>query len=158
MKREVELRTPYNYDVDAVSEATGLLFLDESLADQSQAEDADINTIVKRFGLTGQLPTDVRVPTYGDFESVHDYHSAQNLLLEAQDAFMEMPAHVRARFDNDPGKFMDFVHDSKNSEEAVKLGIALPQAAELAATAPSAVVASSAAQPAAGPAVEPAKA
>nr|QJA43248.1 MAG: internal scaffolding protein [Microvirus sp.] len=149
MIRDVELRTPFNYDVDAVSEATGLMCLDESLAVQSEAEEADINTLVKRFGLTGQMPTAVRVPEYGDFDSVSNYHEAMSVIADANSAFMEFPADVRARFDNDPGKFVDFVSDERNTNEAIDLGIALPRAAELASAAPPAADARSAAAPAA---------
>lgn len=147
--RVVDLRTPWNYDVDAVSEATGLLCLDESLADQSQIEECDINTIVRRFGLTGQLPASPRMPSFGDFEGVNDYQSALNMLMEADDAFMEFPAEIRKRFDNDPQQFMAFVHDEANYKEALELGLVLPRAAELASAAPSAADASSAAASAA---------
>ena len=51
------VRSPYNYDMSAVSDETGLCCEDESLAIQSAKEDADINTIVRRFGLTGELPS-----------------------------------------------------------------------------------------------------
>jgi len=97
---------------------------------QSSKDEADINTIVKRFGLTGQLPQNVRVPLNADFDGVFDFQTAMNTINDAQRAFMAMPAEVRKRFGNDPGEFVDFVSDPKNQEEAVKLGIALPVVVE----------------------------
>jgi len=88
---KVFVRSPYNYDVAAASRESGLECLDESLAVQSEAEDADINTIVKRFGLTGQLPENVRVPLASDFTEAMDFKSAMNAIRAAQESFAEMP-------------------------------------------------------------------
>lgn len=119
------LRAQYNYDTMAASDEAGLKCEDKSLAQQHQASEADINTIVKRFGLTGQLPSNVRVPQYGDFTSVTDYQTALNAVIAANDAFMLMPAYVRARFGNDPAQFVDFCSKPENSEEMIKLGLAV---------------------------------
>lgn len=119
----VFLRTPYNYDREAASDDSGLMCADPSLAQQQFREDSDINTIVKRFNLTGEVPQGVNVPRYGDFALVYDYHSAMNLVLAADEAFMQMPAEVRARFRNDAGAFVDFVSDPANAAEAAKLGL-----------------------------------
>lgn len=117
------VRTPFNYDRDAASDASGLSCLDVSLAQQQFKDDSDINTIVRRFNLSGELPSGVSVPQYGDFLAVYDYHSAMNVVRSADAAFMAMPAHVRARFDNDPGLFVDFISDEKNRAEAEALGL-----------------------------------
>lgn len=128
----VFLRNAYNYDRDEASVSSGLACEDESLTDQSFKEECDINTIVEQFGITGQLPTDVRVPLEGDFTTVVDYQTALNMVREADAAFMEMPANVRERFGNDPGKFVEFASDPANLEECRKLGLAdpVPRAAE----------------------------
>lgn len=124
----VFVRTPYNYDMDKASDASGLdASVEPTLAQQQFREETDINTIVERFGLTGQLPQNVRVPLPEDFIEATDYHTALNQLIAANESFMQMPADVRARFQNDPGKFLDFVHDDKNRDEAQKLGILVPQ-------------------------------
>jgi len=101
---------------------------DPSRAIQSQKDEANINNIVRNFGVTGKLPVSVRVPTYGDFSVVDDYQSALNAIQEARDSFAAMPADVRSRFDNDPGRFVDFCSDSSNLEEMRKLGLAIPAA------------------------------
>ena len=116
-------RTGFNYDRNAVSDDTGLKCEDESLAIQSAEEEANINTIVRRFNLTGELPNDFRMPQSGDFTGVPDFHTAMNLVVKAQEEFLKVPAQVRARFGNDPQAFMAFLEDDANREEAKRLGL-----------------------------------
>lgn len=117
------LRTPYNYDMNAAGDESGLECKDPTLTKQSFAEEADINTIVKRFNLTGQLPQNIRMPTYADFEDIITFQEAMNAIVNANTAFMTMPADVRARFHNNPSEFVDFCSDPTNLEEARKLGL-----------------------------------
>lgn len=119
-------RTGFNYDRDAASNESGLECKDESLAIQSAEDESNINTIVRRFGLTGQLPDDVRMPQSGDFTGVPDFHTAMNLVRAAQEEFLRVPAHIRARFANDPQAFMHFLEDDSNRAEAEKLGLLKP--------------------------------
>lgn len=117
------VRNAYNYDRNLASDESGLRCDDVSLTKQSFAEEADINTIVRRFHLTGQLPENVRAPQYQDFEGVFDFHSAMNAVAAAGESFDAMPAEVRSRFHNNPAEFVDFCSDAANREEAVKLGL-----------------------------------
>jgi len=120
------VRTPFNYDRNKASKASGLSCLDPSRTDQSFREECDINTIVRNFGVTGQLPDDVRTPLEGDFTEVVDYQTAVNLVLESNRAFAQMPSDVRERFNNDPGKFVAFASDPANLDECRKMGLANP--------------------------------
>lgn len=108
------------------SEESALDCKDESLAVQSQKEEADINTIVQRFGITGHLPQKLLPPSFGDFTQVMDYKSAHLALIEAQAAFAGLPADIRKRFDNDPAGFVDWALDKENLPELRKLGLAPP--------------------------------
>lgn len=126
MKSKVFVRDPYNYDADSVSVETALVCADPSLAQQSQAEEADINVIVKRFGITGQLPQNVRVPLEGDFSDALDYRQSLDAIRLADSSFSALPASVRARFSNDPGAFVEFCMNSDNLEEMRKMGLAVP--------------------------------
>jgi len=116
------LRSAYNFDRDAVSVATGLVCDDESLAIQSAKDESDINTIVRRFGLTGELPSDLAMPQSGDFTDIPDFHTAMNIVRSAQEEFLRVPADIRARFANDPQRLMSFLDDPSNRDEARKLG------------------------------------
>lgn len=118
------IRNPYNYDVDHDSFASGLKCdPEEGRTKQEFAKECDINEIVRRFGITGELPNGVAMPSSGDFEGVTDFHSAMNLVRQAQDEFLLLPAEVRARFNNDPGQVLAFLEDGRNRDEAMKLGL-----------------------------------
>ena len=99
------LRTPYNYDRDAASDESGIACPEPTLAQQQFRDEADINTILERFGRTGELVVPVNVPQFGDYSEVTDYHTAMNMVIEAQNSFDALPAKLRAQFDNDPGRF-----------------------------------------------------
>ena len=120
------LRTPYNYDRDAVSDQTGLSCGEPSRTQQNFKDECDINVIMERFGKTGQVSGNLRVPSYDDFTGVSDFQSAMNAVREASENFMELPAKVRARFDNDPQLFLEFVASEDNRQEAVDLGLIKP--------------------------------
>lgn len=121
--RQKFLRSAYNYDVDAASAEVSLTCDDPSLAIQSAEEESNINTIVRRFGLTGELPSDVKMPQTGDFTNIPDFHTAMNMVRKTQEEFLRVPADVRARFGNDPQAFMKFVEDDANREEARRMGL-----------------------------------
>lgn len=127
--KQVFLRTPYNYDTNQVSDETGLKCEDPSLTQQQFKEEADINTIVDRFMKSGVMPTPVNMPQYVDYEGVFDFQSAMNVVRQADENFMRLDAKVRARFNNSPQEFLEFFADPANAEEAVRLGLAIPQQA-----------------------------
>jgi phage internal scaffolding protein len=117
------LRSAYNYDRDAVSDETGLSCPEPTMAQQQFRDECDINTIMEKFGQTGQVPTSARMPQYGDFTGITDYHTAINAVIQAEESFGAMDAKIRARFDNDPGRFVEFCLDENNRDEAIKLGL-----------------------------------
>lgn len=123
MIKNVFVKSPYNYDMDKESELTGLLCEEETLAQQQFAEESDINTIVRRFGLTGEIPENFKMPVSGDFTNIPSFEEAQNMIRAAQEAFDQVPAHIRARFDNNPQKLMNFLDNEENKAEALKLGL-----------------------------------
>lgn len=102
-----------------------------SLTKQSFKDDCDIDTIVSRYigvgGSINSLP-DFRPDAVDnlDLPTVSSYHEAMNVVAEANNAFSNVPAKVRRRFDNDPAQFVDFVSNPENFDECVKLGLATP--------------------------------
>lgn len=102
-------KTPYNHDTMAESNRTALTCPEESKTQQHLADEADINTIVGRFLKTGIMPPVRTPPTYADFEDVTDFQEAMDAINRAKESFMALPAAVRATFQNDPGKFVDYV-------------------------------------------------
>lgn len=127
--KTVFLRTPYNYDTNQASDEAGLRCDDPSLTQQQFKEEADINTIVDRFLRSGVLPTPVNMPQYVDYEGVFDFQSAMNVVRAADENFMRLDAKIRSRFNNSPQEFLEFFADPANTEEAIRLGLAIPQQA-----------------------------
>jgi len=125
--KEPFVRSPYNYNTDAASNESGLRCEDASLTQQHQKDQADINFIIDQFNVTGLLPTSPVSPQYGDFTGVYDYQSALNAVMAMEDEFLTLPPNVRARFENDPEQLMNFLANSENREEAIKLGLVEPK-------------------------------
>lgn len=130
-KKAIFLRTPYNYDTDAASNESGLACEEPTLAQQHFKEECDINTILQKFSITGILPEAPLSPRYGDFSGISDYHTALNRVIAAQDEFEALPAQIRARFDNDPAKLIEFLDNDANRPEAEELGLVAKAAAEV---------------------------
>lgn len=123
----MKLRTFGNYDVDAASVEAGVSCPEkEGMTQQSFREECDINEIVRRFGLTGELPENLRMPVSGDFTAVTDFQSAMNVVRTAQEEFLRVPAEIRARFANDPQRLLEFLGNDANRDEAIKLGLVNP--------------------------------
>ena len=135
MKKSPFLRTPYNYDLDAASNESGLHCEDVSLTQQHFKDECDINNILRQFNVTGLLPENALSPRYGDFTGINDYQTALNQVIAAENEFMALPANIRSRFDNDPAKLIEFLENLENKDEAIKLGLVnpveLPQVVEV---------------------------
>lgn len=97
---------------------------EQCLVEQSHKDSCDINFIMKKYEQTGQLHHVMEaMPNFGDFDPI-TYQEAKNATIAAEDAFMSLPAKLRQRFDNDPGKFLEFTDDPANAEELINLGLA----------------------------------
>ena len=123
------IRSLYGYDGDKLSDETGLECKDRSLALQDQAEDADINVIVKRFGIGQPMPGRSSLPmvTNGDFVEAQDLHTSLMILKTAGESFAALPAEVRGRFENDPEKFVDFCSSKEENDvrDMIRYGLAV---------------------------------
>jgi len=126
--KTVFCRSAYNYDMDLASDQAGLKCLDASLTQQQFKDESDINTIVDRFMKSGVMPTPINMPQYVDYEGVFDFQSAMNAVRAADENFMRMDAKIRARFNNSPQEFLEFFSNPENTQEAIRLGLAIPQA------------------------------
>lgn len=120
------VRNPFNYDVDAVSSETGLLCEDVSLTVQSEADDADINVIVRRFGV-GNVPTMPLPEHFGNFDGIFDFQTAMNTIRSAQETFNALPADVRSEFNNDPHVLISKLSMPSFRARAVELGLVVEQ-------------------------------
>lgn len=117
------IRTPYNYDRDLASLESGLACEDESLTQQHDKEDVDLNILLKKFGVHAKPTFTNKLPLQGDFTQITDYRSAMQIIKESEVAFGELPSNIRDRFDHDPAKLLEFIYNKDNREEAIKLGL-----------------------------------
>ncbi len=105
-----------------------LAFNEPSLTEQHHKDECNINVILSRYDKTGLVThTNSMKGSYEDFSEVSSYQESMNMVIRAQDDFMNMPSHIRKRFGNDPGTFMEFVSNPKNKEELENMGLANKQ-------------------------------
>lgn len=98
-----------------------------SLTRQEFAEECDINALMARYEKTGVISHVARgEPQYLDLSDVPDLATAMSVVHAAEAAFMSLPAGVRATFDNDPMRFIDFAENPDNLEQMRAWGLAKP--------------------------------
>lgn len=106
----------------AIDPETGLP--EASRTEQSHKDSCDINVLMAKYERSGVIPRGASgEPFYGDFTGIDDYQSALNAVMEAEESFMQLPAKIRAQFDNDPQKLLTFLADDKNRQAAIDLGL-----------------------------------
>jgi phage internal scaffolding protein len=133
----MRVKNPVTYDRDQNSSDSAFVFVRPSRTQQSFRDECDINNILRKFNVTGQLPTGSVQPQYGDFSGITDYQSALNAVMAAQESFLSLPAKIRARFDNDPAVFVEFASDEANKDEMKALGLLREETAPAVVMSPS---------------------
>ncbi len=131
------VKNPITYDRDKNSNLAKFVFIRPSRTQQSFRDECDINNILRQFNVTGQLPAGSVQPQYGDFSGITDYQSALNAVMAAQDSFLQLPAKVRAKFDNDPALFVEFASQEANRDEMKALGLLHKETAQAVVKSPS---------------------
>lgn len=97
-----------------------------SMTKQSFKDECDINNILDRYQRTGMIDHLTKHNyQYGDFDPV-EYHDAMNTIAEGNTMFEELPSKVRAYFEGDPQKFMEYAQDEANIEQLREWGLAKP--------------------------------
>lgn len=128
-----KIYTAYDTPVDA-----GLSFKlpdgsdEPTLTVQDQRDECDINHIIARFEKTGVLPvrSGYENAQYLDVTELPDYQTARQTVIQAEQAFMQLDAHLRAQFNNNPAEFIDFMQNPDNVQKAIDLGLATPRQAK----------------------------
>ncbi|AXL14674.1 internal scaffolding protein [Microviridae sp.] len=125
-----------------------------SMTHQSMKAECDINNIMRKYERDGIIShRNTYEGQYGDFTDLpQDYQSSLNAVIDAQEMFLTLPARVRAKFENDPASFLEFVSDPRNQDEMIDLGLASRSPSVLEDEPPK-----PAAKPAAKPAEKPAE-
>lgn len=104
----------------------------KSLTIQEQAKLCDIHHILARYVKTGVLDHVSKYEaTYGDVTGA-DYQTMQNQIAAVNSMFMALPAKERAKFDNNPAEFLDYVASEEGKQDIKDGKIDNPDAAEAA--------------------------
>lgn len=97
-----------------------------SLTSQHPADEVDINKIMARIQKGQTVLTSAGQPFYGDVSELDGLQDALIKVQEANELFMQFPADVREKFDNDPVKMVEFLENSENRDKAIELGLVKP--------------------------------
>lgn len=112
----------------------GLIFPEDelSLTQQQFKDECDINNIIRQWDSQGILThVNVHNGEYADLSSYsNDYHENLNIITQAQQTFMTLPATLRDEFKNDPGNFLDFVGNPDNRDKMAEYGLLDPSKLE----------------------------
>lgn len=98
-----------------------------SMTKQSEMDACDIHNVLKQFspaGLQQLISENQARGQYADVPDSLDYQEALNTVIAAEAAFASLPAKVRERFGNNPERFLAFMGDPNNQDEAIELGLA----------------------------------
>lgn len=116
-------RQPYSTDRFRVT----VDFPSPTRTHQSFKDECDINNILAGYERTGMVThINANKGFYEDVTNATSYHDAINTLLEAREAFMDLPAKVRKHFDNDPALFLESFEDPDQRQTLVDLGLIVP--------------------------------
>lgn len=96
-----------------------------SMTQQQFADDCDVNNILRKHGHDPVAFQALTRPggVYADFSNITDYQAMLDTVMNAQDAFASLPAHLRSRFGNDPNQLLSFIQNPSNYDEGVSLGL-----------------------------------
>lgn len=95
-----------------------------SLTDQSDLATSDINYIMAQYAKTGLLPVSDKIQgAYLDNTELPSLEQAFEMVNQASELFMQLPATVRKAMDNDPSQLENFISDDNNRDFLVKHGV-----------------------------------
>lgn len=94
-----------------------------TMTEQNLKDQCDINKIIAQYDRTGVIQHVNRIEArFGDVTGL-DFRKAQDIYLNSQAMFEELPAEIKKRFHQNAGEFLEFMEDEKNREEAIELGL-----------------------------------
>ncbi len=100
---------------------TGITFTGKTRTKQSEAQDADINAIIKRHDRTGVVThLASKAPRYGDFSQSVTLQEALDLVHQSDDAFMQLPSEVRRESGNDPARMLELLATQEGTERLIE--------------------------------------
>ena len=121
-KRNVSVRANGSLKIQTINN-------EPTMTQQQFKDECDVNNILRKHGHDPVAFQALTRPggVYADFSNITEYREMLDTVMNAQDAFSALPAHLRYRFGNDPAQLLEFIQDGKNYDEGVKLGILTPK-------------------------------
>lgn len=96
----------------------------KNLVEQEHRDDCDIHTIMRKAKTTGVVQhVNKHKGDYLDMVGAPDFEESQRILAKAQSLWEDVPSHIRKEFDNDYGKYADFMMDPDNRDAITDLGL-----------------------------------
>lgn len=95
----------------------------EVITEQHHKDECDILNIVRKYEKLDIPFPELTEADFGDILDAPTYLDMQNQIAEANSLFDGLPSRIRARFDNSPNMFLEFMSDSKNYDEIEKMGL-----------------------------------
>ena len=97
---------------------------EETRVEQSHKDEVNINNIVKRHGMDLIAKTAALQQFTFDDNPNNNFQETMNAILKAQESFDSVPKEIRREFDNNPAKFLDFIHNEDNKQQLIDWGLA----------------------------------
>lgn len=97
-------------------------YFEESRTKQADAQSADINYILSKYTMEEVQSWRQGEDLFLDLSTVETYREAMDVVANANSAFYEMPASIRAHFQNDPSRMLELVEKAqKGSTESAQI-------------------------------------
>ena len=91
--------------------------------EQSHKAMCDVNNIVAKYDKTGIITHVQKIEArFGDVTGL-EFRRAQDIYVNAQAMFDNLPANIKKRFNQNAGELLAFMENEENREEAIELGL-----------------------------------
>jgi hypothetical protein len=90
----------------------------------AQHHRTEIKKMVEQTEAKGLLRASTKFEGEMDDFPAYDFQEAQLMMAKANSMFESLPSQARAKFENNPAKFMDFANNPANAQEMVDMGLA----------------------------------
>jgi len=96
----------------------------QTMTRESFRDECNINSIMAK-AVRGVIPRlNSKSPLFQDVSDIGTFQNMHLRMQEIQDEFLhKVPAEIRLRHGNDPGRFADWLQKPENREEAIGLGL-----------------------------------
>ena len=116
--------TVFRTCLNAVGKKEGIVIKSPSMTKQAFREECDMNRIMARYELTGQIEhVSSKQPIYGDFSQFADYQTMLGKVNQAAEAFEALPSELRKELKYDPQNLFSWIKDPANKDKAIKYGL-----------------------------------